>query len=430
MDFHPTLAAIHRETAPLLHPGQAGVYTPHPQRNITAIMAHILALLDRPTLGAGVLDAALPPGSPRKARRVLLLTIDSLGFKELAASRLLAGLYGPYGCWLTSVFPSVTSAALTAIYQGLSPARHGILGHTIYKDFGMVDTLTMKPKGGGKSIREGGFAKHRWRWEPGLMETPAAQGLGSAILVNQNIAGSGLSQFAYKGIPIVPFAETLEALDKAARMVSGPTAFASVYLAGVDYLIHAYGGTSSQVAMAIHQIEEDLCWMVNQMAPEVVAETTLVIAADHGQCDITEKIPLPLPFLDWAQANLRGLGFSGRAMHVYLNPQSNPLKPEEVTSRLKELVGDKGWVMPFSEAGLLAGGGAAEAPQQTRIRESLGDWVVVLHPGINWDKTGTVYHNPKYSSPVVSQHGGLSWDEMFVPLISAPLGAVPRGGTL
>ncbi|MBI2299430.1 MAG: alkaline phosphatase family protein, partial [Armatimonadetes bacterium] len=35
--------------------------------------------------------------------------------------------------WLTSVFPSITSTAMTSIYQGLPPSRHGILGHQIWK---------------------------------------------------------------------------------------------------------------------------------------------------------------------------------------------------------------------------------------------------------------------------------------------------------
>ena len=60
---------------------------------------------------------------------------DGLGFKELAQAPRLRGLYETYGTWITSVFPSITSCALSSMFQGLPPNRHGILGHYIWKDF-------------------------------------------------------------------------------------------------------------------------------------------------------------------------------------------------------------------------------------------------------------------------------------------------------
>ena len=123
-----------------------GFYRPDYDRCLTGVMPTILELLGHPREGFPTLRAHLPERSPRRAKRALLLCCDGLGFKELAQSVRLRELYGSYGTWITSVFPSITSCALSSMFQGLPPNRHGILGHYIWKDFpgAVVDMLKMQ----------------------------------------------------------------------------------------------------------------------------------------------------------------------------------------------------------------------------------------------------------------------------------------------
>ena len=71
----------------------------------------------------------------RSYRHIVLLIIDAMGYRLMqrcaAETASLARVLGAGACVpVTSTFPSTTTVALTAIYSGLSPAAHGVTGHS------------------------------------------------------------------------------------------------------------------------------------------------------------------------------------------------------------------------------------------------------------------------------------------------------------
>ncbi len=380
------------------------------------------------------LSAHLPEAAPRRAGRVLLLCLDSLGFKELEQSDHLRRLYGRYGTWVTSVFPSITSCALTSLYQGLPPARHGITGHVIWKDFpagALVDMLRMKVPGASVPLVDAGFDVNRWKREPGLLDRNNGEGIESYHLMDRHIVGSGLSTLIYGRTPLVSFYNPLEGLEKARRMLSEmDKGWVGLYLDEVDTLTHVMRGDTPQTGLLLRHLEQALGQMAAALPAGVVDDTAVMIIADHGQSTIRERLPLHGENLKWLEAHTRAVGQSGRVLHVYLDDGQQA----RVLPWLKEFVGRHGQVFPFEEVmGLTgppldgSGEAAAAGGQADWVRRSLGDLVAVLDDGWNWQRREDRRDGGRYDSHLVSQHGALSWNEMFVPFICAPLGAMLEG---
>jgi hypothetical protein len=408
-----------------------GFYRPDYARCLTGVMPTILDVLGHPREGFPTLSAYLPERSPRRAKRALLLCCDGLGFKELAQSVRLRSLYETYGTWITSVFPSITSCALSSMFQGLPPDRHGILGHYVWKDFpgAVVDMLKMQATTARSSLAQAGFDVQRWKREPGLLDADPGPGLSSYHLMHHSIVGSGLSAYSYGRSVMAGYQEILEGFTKAAKFLTDmQQGWVSLYTATIDTLSHSLGGSSGQVGLAVRQIEDSLAWMVDILPRGVAEETVVLLAADHGQTDIRTLVGFAGDTRDWLQRHTKAVGFSGRVLHAYLGPGQ---PAGEVQAWLSGLVGDAGVVLSFEEAASLAGPGPAGASNghgppvdPAWVRQSLGDVVVVLDAGHSWDKEGVLPTGKQYSTPLVSQHGGLTWNEMFVPFLCAPLTAV------
>ena len=420
---HPT----EDETEYLRWGAESEFFRPDYSRSLTAIAPALLSLLGRPVEGAADLSAFLPGGSPRRASRVLLLCIDGLGFKELALAARLPALHREWGTWVTSVFPSITSTAITSMYLGLPPSRHGILGHRVWKDLpgGIVDMLRMQVVGAKLPLAAAGFEVNGWKREPGVMDGPHADGLTGIQLMPAAIVGSGLSAYCYGNTQLLGFLEPMEGFAKAAHLLSDMrNGWVGMYLSTVDSLTHALGSDIEPVQLALRHIEDGLTWMASRLPTHVLEDTALMVVADHGQSPVRRTVPLEGAAWEWLEAHTRAIGFSGRVMHVYLGPQGQG-QEAEAAARLKALMGDLGEVLTYEQARGLVGPEPDGSPGDAEwVRQTLGDLVAVLRGEVNWDKRRPGDLPFPYGNPLQSHHGAMSSDEMFVPLILAPLSAL------
>jgi hypothetical protein len=184
-----------------------------------------------------------------------------------------------------------------------------------------------------------------------------------------------------------------------------------VYYGGVDGLSHRHGPDSEQAqadfASFTSSMMEDF---VRQMSPEVGAKTLLLLFADHGQIttykdpnfelrnhpDLTERLHI-LPTGE------------NRLPYLYLRPGQD----EAVNEYINKTWADSFTTIP-SEQALKAGlfGPGAPAPFSP---DRLGDITVLTHgDSYMWWATK--------ENPLIGRHGGLSSEEMLVPLLAARLG--------
>ena len=412
--------------ASLVWDAQPDSYRPDYGRCLTGVYPTLLRLLGATPDSAGTLTEWLPTDSPREARRVLLMVVDAFGFKELAQSNLFAALYARHGTWITSVFPTITSTCLSSMHLGLPPARHGVAGHVVWHDApgAVLDMLRMQVQGATATLQDSGFAMRLLKPEPGVVDNGLPAGLKRHQLMHRQIVGSGLSSLIYGSTPLVGFMDPLEGLRKAGRMIEAMDwGWVGFYTEMIDTLVHVIGGDAPEVAVALGYLEAALRGWARALPGGVLEETALMVVADHGQSTITERLPFYGKSLAWLQSHTASLGHSGRVLHV----TPRPGEEEAVAGWLREFVGNSGRVYSGEEVRPLGGPPAGDPAGEAAYRRSLGSQVAVLNPGINWQKSDPAQRGSPFDSQLVSQHGALGWDEMFIPFICAPATALLEG---
>jgi hypothetical protein len=135
-----------------------------------ALPNYELSIANVPATVAAALGAPLPGADPplpeplwadlaEGVRRVVWIIFDAVGWFSLRNLMEQEGEMGLAGLAhrgrfvpITSVYPTTTTSALTSLWTGYTPARHGLVGHMMYlREFGLVaDMLMLSPSGTGQ----------------------------------------------------------------------------------------------------------------------------------------------------------------------------------------------------------------------------------------------------------------------------------------
>ena len=320
---------------------------------------------------------------------------------------------------ITSVVPSTTSAATTSLWTGRSPAEHGILGYEIFlKEFGMVaNMINHSPAafdGSAGLLYSAGLDPANFLPVPTLGSHLSKAEIESHAFLHYSISGSGLSQMHYRDVDLHTFSGISDLWIGVRRLVNQPVSkkrFVWVYYSGVDGLSHRHGPDSEQVQADFASFSSSMMEdFVRQVTPEIGAKTLLMLFADHGQIT-TNKNP---------ELDLRNHPEFTRRLHILPTGENRLpflyIRPGQ-TEAVKEYI-QQTWPGAFttvpSEDALKAGlfGPGIPAPSSP---DRLGDLTVFTH--------GDAYMWwAEKENPLLGRHGGLSPEEMLVPLLAARLG--------
>ena len=382
------------------------------------------------SLGAGPLGAVplrpdLVVAASDSVRRVILVLVDALSLDRL--QRWMTDGTAPV--WsrmaeqgrlaaITSIAPSTTAAALTSLWTGRSPAEHGIVGYELWlKEYGMVSNMiTHSPMSFGNdagSLARAGFSPEQFLDLPTLGTHLFSSGVRSYALQHRSIIHSGLSQMYFKDVNLHGFFTSAELwVNLRHLMESNPRQkqYFWVYTGQIDHLSHYYHPDDERTAAEFG----DFSWAFEQqfldkLSPAAREGTLILLTADHGMI-ATEKS---------ARYDLRNHPDLTRLLHILPTGENRliylfirPGQTEKVVTYF-----DQTWPGQFSfidpaeavEHGLFGPG-----TPHPRLADRLGDLIVAAQGDayLWWaDK----------ENPLVGRHGGLSAEEMIVPLLSVIL---------
>ncbi len=387
---------------------------PHYERYaITAVAPTLEELFGlRPSRPGLRMELGLP-----EAQAVVSVILDGVGWRRLESLRaeglvdlrpfLDGGVYLP----LTSVFPTTTTAALSTLSTGESPAVHGVLGYKLFRpELGtVVDMIRLAPPAGREDALEKlGLSPERILSVPTVYQRLSLHGIPTFLFLPKYIADSGLSKVLYQGVArIVPFltAADLLVLLQGALSESGKRLLA-VYWPSTDSLAHTYGPRSEAFSLELEHILATLARLV-AMAPR---DFVLLITADHGFYDAD-------PVRDMvncaAQASLReALLFppvgDPRAAYFFLKRSKDGV----VEKFFAEFFPEDFLILPVEEALRRRLWGLEEPVPE--VRALLGDLVVISRRRkfVLW---------PTEEFKLRGLHGGLTPDELYVPLLVRPV---------
>ncbi|HSC92782.1 MAG TPA: alkaline phosphatase family protein [Gaiellaceae bacterium] len=349
--------------------------------------------------------------------RVLLVYLDAFGwvFLERLGRHPLLDRARSDGVLvqLTSQFPSTTTAHVTTIHSGLPVAQHGVYEwHVLEPSLNrLITPLAFSYAGDtGRETLAGVLAPEAVYPDESLHGRLAAAGVRSAVAVPATIADSSTSSVLLRHAAVLPFRTPAEGLGAAAAALAADgAAYALVYLAHVDSLMHAVGPDAPAVTAAFAEA-------LGAIAGAPVPQGTLVlVTADHGMSPVhpgrtvyvNERWPDLTRHLETG-ADRKPLAPAGSCRDLFLHVRDGSV--ETVSDELGARLGEVADVVPV--AALVADGVFADP--SPRLRARLADVVVLPRYGeaVYWHEPG------RFVQHLYGQHGGLSPEEMEIPLLA------------
>lgn len=340
-----------------------------------------------------------------EAATVVLLVVDGLGDRFLCAHGVGSTLLAQRQGRLTSVFPSTTASAVTTLLTGVSPARHGLNGWFIHdrRFGGVIAPLPL--------LRRSGGSVEAFRLIPRLFPQPSMfrRALRPVVVLSpQEIAFSRFSRHHSRGARIRPY-EGLDALGPAileeALAMGRGGGLVHAYYPVFDALSHAFGSHSAEARHCFARIEALFIALCDRLAGTGVR---LVVTADHGFIDAPAERAVRLPVGGEVAAMLAAPLFGERrlafcAVRRGAEADFEAWAGEALAGRAVVMRGET----------LLASGLLGPDPPHRRLRERVGTHVLLMEPGC------TIIDEVEGEQPhaMIGVHGGLTADEMMVPLI-------------
>lgn len=326
---------------------------------------------------------------------------------------------------ITTVFPSTTAAALTTISTGLTPQEHGLPEWFVYmEELDMViATLPFSPMG--VSRRDALLPTTN----PSILlsaDTIHARlkkaGVHSLSLLPTGAASGAYTRVSLKGSEIVRYRSLAQyALSLRKKLhVSQPRTYVYAYWDTIDTAAHIYGPNTEETDAEISAFSQVLkTEFLGKLEKKTARNTLLIVTADHGQIGVTpketvylNKYPKVVSAFATSERRRRILPSWGpRDLALYIGDS----KLETTKSELRESLGDRSVVLETREAIQMGLFGTKRVSK--RFARRAGN-LLVLQRGNNlvW------YQHPNGEKfNLMGMHGGLTRDEMLIPMAVARL---------
>lgn len=356
--------------------------------------------------------------------QIVLVLIDALSLrrfqiwmddlKPAARKHFEQGLLFP----LTSVVPSTTSAALTTLWTGRSPAEHGFLGYELLlKTYGLVaNMITFNPAS--FEVEPGAFS--RTGFDPAqllsakrLVHHLAKHDVQTHAFLSREIVDSTLSRLHLPGIKRHAFRDVDDLWNQARGLAEGSFSgkrLIWIYYGAIDHYSHIQGPDAEEVRTRFVNFMQRMSDLfIRPFSPESKAHSRLLILADHGQIATPHNPHFDLNHHPGLTDRLHLLP-TGENRLAYLYPR--PGQAEAVTEYL-----ERTWPGAFQvldSAYLVDAGLFGPGTPHPQARSRIGDRIALAR------RDSYLWWAGK-PNPLLGRHGGLSEDEMLVPLYALQL---------
>lgn len=396
-------------------------------RSVVNVAASAIKLLGGRIATPG-LDADILADLTAGVQRIVFVIVDALGYQQLLDAMETKPRNGFHALWqqgarivpLTTVFPSTTTAALTSLWTGYTPAEHGFMGYQMFlRDFGVrADMISFSPVAtrdlGYQQLLDAGLVPENFLAVPSLPQTLAQVGVPVYHFIEKPFVESALSQVQIRGarelIGFITSSDMWVALRNGVEEHRGERALFMAYWSAVDSIAHTFGPSSEGIVAEINNFafsfEREFLSRLSRAARK---DTLFLLTSDHGQVDS----PTYRAVFLHAHPDLRSrllMDFAGDARAAYLYCRTGEV--EAVRDYFATRLADRFFALD-ARAALDAGlfGSGILAPE---TEHRIGDLIILPRDdSYLWDK----HEEPE----MLGRHGGLAEEEMLVPLMAARL---------
>ncbi len=353
------------------------------------------------------------PGVQRLCREIspaehyVFVLVDGLGIDLLERLPPESFLRSHLAARLQTVFLSATATALTTLATGQWPCRAGVPGWWAYlEEFGITAiTLPFRERSTGKPLTEFGVSVEDVFPIAGIRSTLKHEPLTVlptriADTTYAKYSSAGTARAAYAGLPNAIAIVTNRVLS------AEKPSYTYLYLPDLDAALHKKGKGDQRV----HQLLVDLDAILGGLAKTLSGRARIVISADHGQVDVPAEQRFILPADDPLRSQLHCQPTGEPSVPIF---HVLPGREEHFAAEFNERFGEYfALVTPAEIEQLRLLGPEALSPIMKR---RLGAFVGIA------PKPAKFYIHPCFDCAPenVGVHGGLTAEEMYVPLILA-----------
>lgn len=361
--------------------------------------------------------------------KVIMIVADSIGVEQFQKFSYLSGVHKELGGFeLSSVFPTITSTALSSIHLAVTPGIHGVFGHKIYfKELGaVVDTLkmsTMSFRARDALVRVGVDVRVlSYCGSP--YDLVEKKGIEHVELLENEIAGTGLSNMIYSRQVAHGFSNLIDAFSTAKSVLEqerDKKMILNLYTGILDSLSHKYGPLSEEYELGARFLEENIRRLVRNISDSVAEKTAFIFFSDHGQNSIDPKLNIVFTkneIKEFSKLLRAPMGKSGRVLHFYVKEGFE----EELLRALRDKIREEGYIITFEEATREFIGKTVN-PEMSRLR--LGDIIVLLKKSVNIE-TQKDESQGNWEEHFLGSHGSTTLNEILVPFVSARLSKLKK----
>jgi hypothetical protein len=297
---------------------------------------------------------------------------------------------------LASHFPSTTAVNISSVGTGVLPGVHGMLGYTV-----------RVPRSGtpGRILNSLKWDDRvdpvMWQRTPTLFERASAQGILISHVAAKRYEGSGFTQAALRGAQYIGANLLPDIIAGAKRALTTSPSYTYLYLNNLDHAGHESGVGSPEWLAALGIVAELIEGLISQLP----SGTRLWVTADHGMINVGAKIVLGQDNRLLEKVSL--VAGEPRARHIYV-ADSDLLQVQDIW---RETLGDKATIYTRGEAISAHLFGEDVSPDS---EDRMGDLIAIANQQVILIDPVRV----KEESSMVGHHGGITRDELSIPMLS------------
>ncbi len=381
-------------------------------------------------------ESALPGdcfGSlPTSYDKVILLFVDGFGwrfFQQFAEMYpfLKTFLRNGVVSQMTSQFPSTTAAHVTCLHTGLPVGQSGVYEWNYYEPLvdDVITPLHFAYAGEKKrdSLRRSGIAAEAFFPTQTLYQKLQTQGITSYIFQHESYTPSTFSDCVFKGATVRSFKRLPEALSNLVELATSTTLSKTYYLLyfdKIDAVCHTYGPQSDQFKEAVDSFLRMMEELLYKQLRGKAGQTLLILTADHGQVEVDPQRTcylnkMSMHIEQYLQRNRNGklLVPAGSARDMFLHVKEDYI--DEVVILLQKRLATIAEVYYTKQ--LIAQGFFGSSQPSKEFLARAGNVVILpyQHETVWW------YEEGKFDMHFKGHHGGLTPEEMEIPLLLLPL---------
>ncbi len=348
----------------------------------------------------------LHPKKLKNVKNITLLIIDGMGFEYLEKKKksiLKDNLVGS----MTSVFLPTTACAIPTFLTGVAPQQHAFTGWFMYlKEIGIVSKiLPFTPKIGGPAFsKQGVEMKNIFREEAFSNKIK----IKNFIINHKEIAYSDFSKVTSKKAKILAY-KTLNGFFmqiKKAIKSSNRRKYIYSYWPEFDTINHKYGTDHKKTSKHFIEIEKKL---VNFIKSIKDTNTLLIITADHGFKNTPfEKVIRLEDHPKMEECLVLPLCGEGRVAYCYVHPRKTRQFENYVKKKMNK------YCHIFKSKDLIDKKYFGMFKPNPKLLDRVGDYILVFKK--DHYITDKIKKGMKQDLNV-GHHGGVSKQEMIVPLV-------------